>query len=123
MIASGRKAFLLGIERTVYTRLTKQRMRKPNLGAFNMKTWRVCALLISLWICAIARGQTSATNITVTGTLTRVMAIGGESTGWAIQFDNQTPVQGKQVSSIEVKFNDPTLAEKYVNKRVKAKGR
>jgi hypothetical protein len=97
-------------------------MRKPNLGEFNMKTWRVCALLISLWICPIARGQTSATNITVTGTLTRMMAIGDESTGWAIQFDNQTQVQGKQVSSIEVKFNDPTLAEKYINKRVKAKG-
>lgn len=73
-------------------------------------------------ICAITAGQTPATKVTVTGTLTRVMAIGGESTGWAIQFDNQAPVQGKQVSSIEVKFNDPTLAEKYVNKRVKAKG-
>jgi hypothetical protein len=50
-----------------------------------MKAWKACALIISLAICAIAGGQTSATKVTVTGTLTRGMAIGGESTGWTIQ--------------------------------------
>ena len=87
-----------------------------------MKTWGLCVLIVLLAICASAAGQTPATKVAVTGTLTRVMAIGGESTGWAIQFDSQTPGQGKQVSSIEVKFSDPTLAEKYVDKRVEAKG-
>ena len=32
--------------------------------------------------------------MTVTGTLTRVMAIGGESTGWAIQLDSAAAIDG-----------------------------
>jgi len=43
-----------------------------------------------------------AQKITVTGKLDRVMAIGGESTGWAIQLDSEAAIDGKQVNSIEV---------------------
>ncbi|HMD44411.1 MAG TPA: hypothetical protein VKH45_15155 [Candidatus Acidoferrum sp.] len=69
-----------------------------------------------------ASAQTAATKITVIGKLTRVMAIGGESTGWAVEFDTETNVQNKPMSSIEVKFSDPQQAEKYANKRVKITG-
>lgn len=87
-----------------------------------MKLWRILAgfglLLISLGTAA----QSPATKITVTGKLTRVMASGGESTGWAIQFDSHTPLNGKAVDSIEVKFSDPKQAEKYVDQMVKVRG-
>ena len=69
-----------------------------------------------------ATAQTAATKITVIGKLTRVMAIGGESTGWAVEFDTETNVQNKPLRSIEVKFSDPQQAEKYANKRVKITG-
>lgn len=69
-----------------------------------------------------AQAQTTPKKITVTGKLTRMMAIGGESTGWAVQFDARTSVEDKPEGSIEVKFSDPKLAEKYVDKRVKVTG-
>lgn len=69
-----------------------------------------------------AQAQTTPKKITVTGKLTRMMAIEGESTGWAVQFDARTSVEDKPAGSIEVKFSDPKLAEKYVDKRVKVTG-
>jgi heat shock protein HslJ len=63
-----------------------------------------------------------AQKITVTGKLTRVMAIGGESTGWAIQLDSEVAVEGKQVSSIEVYSRKTKTLEKLENKRVAATG-
>lgn len=87
-----------------------------------MKLWKILARFGLLLISIGAAAQSPAIKITVTGKLTRVMAIGGESTGWAIQFDGHTPVNGKAVDSIEVKFSDPKQAEKYVDQRVKVKG-
>jgi hypothetical protein len=75
-----------------------------------------------LLFCFSAQAQTTPKKITVTGKLTRMMAIGGEATGWAVQFDARTSVEDEPASSIEVKFSDPKLAEKYVDKRVKITG-
>jgi hypothetical protein len=83
---------------------------------------QILAVSLALFFCAGANAQSQAKKITVTGKLTRVMAIGGESTGWAVQFDTQTNVEGKPASSIEVKFNDSKQAEKHENKRVKVSG-
>lgn len=83
---------------------------------------RMSAGLILFLVCAGVRAQSPPTSITVRGTLIRVNAIGGESTGWAIQFDGHAPVGGHGVASIEVKFNDPKVAERFVDKRVKVKG-
>jgi len=83
---------------------------------------RLFTILLALLFGLGAAAQDEAKKLTVSGTLTRVMAIGGESTGWAVQFDTQTTVEGKLSSSIEVKFKDPKLAEKYNNKRVKVTG-
>jgi len=46
--------------------------------------------------------KTPAQKITVTGKLGRVMAIGGESTGWTILLDSEATIDGKQVNSVEV---------------------
>ena len=40
----------------------------------------------------------------MTGKLNRVMAIGGESTGWAIHLDHEITVEGKHVSSLEIDY-------------------
>ena len=59
----------------------------------------------------------------LTGTLTRAMAIGGESTGWSIQVDPEITVDGKQVHSIEISSKDAQNLEKLKDKRVKATGK
>jgi hypothetical protein len=60
--------------------------------------------------------------LSLTGKLTRVMAIGGESTGWAIQFDSATTIDNKPLHSIEV--DGPTTKfQTLENKQVKVKGK
>ena len=60
--------------------------------------------------------------LTVTGKLTRVMAIGAETSGWAIELNPALDVEGKQVSSIEVFLLDSKKLEALENKTVNAKG-
>jgi len=57
-------------------------------------------------MCVAGFGQE---NITVTGTLHRVMAIGGESTGWSIQLDSPSTIDGHERESIEVAFDNAKL--------------
>jgi hypothetical protein len=56
------------------------------------------------------------------GKLERVMAIGGESTGWAVQLDAETVIDGKKVTSIEVAYNNPTRLEALEDKHVEVRG-
>jgi hypothetical protein len=58
----------------------------------------------------------------VTGTLTRMMAIGGESTGWAIQLDSETSIDGKSVRTVEIDLRDSKKLGTLVNKHVRATG-
>jgi hypothetical protein len=51
------------------------------------------------------------------------MAIGGESTGWAIQLESEITVDSKQVNSIEVDYLETKKLEKLENKRVRVTGR
>jgi hypothetical protein len=60
--------------------------------------------------------------MTVTGKLNSTMAIGGESTGWAIQLESETTIDGHQVSSIEVNYPKTGKLEKLDGKRVTAIG-
>ncbi len=40
--------------------------------------------------------------ITIIGKLTRVMAIGGETSGWSVEFKHRITLEGKKVRSVEV---------------------
>lgn len=71
--------------------------------------------------CSVAAPQEQ--NITVRGQLTRVMAIGGESSGWAIQLDSETNIDGKQVRSVEIQMLDISQLESLRDKSVKATGK
>ena len=87
-----------------------------------MRIARISTALILTLFCICLQAETRAKKITVTGTLTRVAAIGGESTGWAIQLESKITVDGKQVHSIEVDYHEAEKLEKLENKRVKATG-
>jgi formylmethanofuran:tetrahydromethanopterin formyltransferase len=89
-----------------------------------MRIARIAAVvvLIFMCICVPAMPQTQ-TKMSVTGTLARAMAIGGESTGWSIQVDPEITVDGKPVHSIEISYKDAQKLEQLANKRVKAAGK
>lgn len=60
--------------------------------------------------------------ITVKGKLDRVMAVGGESTGWSIHLSEEITIDGKQLTSIEIDFPNAKKLEKLENREVKATG-
>ena len=68
------------------------------------------------------QAQTPERQTTVSGTLGRVMAIGGESTGWAIQLDSETSIDGKRLDSLEVDYSNTERLEKLADKHVRATG-
>jgi heat shock protein HslJ len=69
------------------------------------------------------QAQPPEQKITVTGKLIRAMAIGGESTGWALELESATTIDGKQMNSIQVSYRKTGKLEKLENKRVRATGK
>jgi hypothetical protein len=91
-----------------------------------MRATRPCTPLILLLasICVPALAQTETQQKTaVTGKLIRVAAIGGESTGWAIQLEAPVAIDSKPADSVEVDYSDAKKLEGLENKRVMAKGK
>ena len=88
-----------------------------------MRIARASTALILLCSCLHLHADMPAQKIVVTGTLSRVMAIGAESTGWAVQLDSETTIDGKPVSSIQVSdARQPGKLESLDNKHVKVVG-
>jgi hypothetical protein len=89
-----------------------------------MRIARIATVLVMGLVCAYVQAvpQTQM-KVTVTGTLARAMAIGGESTGWSIEVDPEITVDGKPVHSIEISYKDAQKLEQLANKRVKATGK
>jgi hypothetical protein len=88
-----------------------------------MRIARIGMGLVLALFCLGLQAETRTQKITVTGKLTRVMAIGGESTGWSIQLEPEINIEGKQVNSIEIGYHDAGKLERLANKHVKARGR
>jgi hypothetical protein len=95
-------------------------------------TLKIATLLMALYFigAALSPAQDAtkggaqapvAGSIDVTGKLTKMMAIGAETTGWAIEFDNEQTIAGKPLKSIEVEGKPKRLA-KLENQQVKATG-
>ena len=61
-----------------------------------MRIARISTGLAMVLLCICLHAQTPSPTMTVTGTLSRVMVIGGESTGWAIQLDSEVAVDGSR---------------------------
>jgi heat shock protein HslJ len=83
---------------------------------------RVCIGLMLAILGVHLQAQAPERQVTVTGKLGRVMAIGGESTGWAIQLDPESTIHGKRVESIEVDYANSERLQKLADKHVKATG-
>jgi heat shock protein HslJ len=88
-----------------------------------MRTQRFAVGLILGLVCVCVQAQTTERAITVTGRLTRAMGIGGESTGWMIQLETETSIDGKQVHVIEVAYRNQKRLEELENKLVRASGK
>ncbi len=81
----------------------------------------ITGLMLAL-LCISSHAQSPEQKMTMTGKLSRVMAMGGESTGWALQLESATTIDGKQVDSIEVAYPKTQKLEKLENKRVQVTG-
>ena len=83
------------------------------------------ALVVTLLLCVGARTAAQGTpvegTVEATGKLVKVMAVGGETTGWAIEFEKEVSFGGNGVHSIEVEGDAKKFA-KLENKKVTAKG-
>ena len=83
------------------------------------------ALVVTLLLCACARAAAQETpvegTVEATGKLVKVMAVGGETSGWAIEFEKEVSFGGNGVHSIEVEGDAKKFA-KLENKKVTAKG-
>jgi hypothetical protein len=74
-------------------------------------------------ILAAAPLHAQSKSLTVTGRLTRVMAIGAETSGWSIELTTPIPLGGKKVHSLEVQYADSQKLEFLKDHWVKAKGK
>jgi heat shock protein HslJ len=80
------------------------------------------ACLFLVLSCVCFGSQQPEQKTTVIGKLSRVMAIGGESTGWVIELESRATIDGKEVDSIQISYGDGGKLEQLENKRVVATG-
>lgn len=81
------------------------------------------ALVLFCLACPTFLQSGQSDKLTVMGRLTRIMAIGAESSGWAIELNPVLTVDGMQVSSLEVKTSNPKKLDAFEDKTVRATGK
>ena len=67
-----------------------------------MRFWTIGIICFLMASCGYSQKEGEQETITVTGKLARVVAIGGETTGWAVKLDSPLEVEGKKLGRIEV---------------------
>jgi hypothetical protein len=78
---------------------------------------------LSLLLFCVCLSAAAGPKVTVSGQLSRAMAIGGESTGWTIHTDPKITVNDHELDSIEVEYKDAEKLNALANKTVRASGR
>ena len=78
-------------------------------------------LMLCVGLRIAAQGTPVEGSVEATGKLVKVMAVGAETTGWAIQFENEVSFGGNGVHSIDVE-GDVKKFGKLENKKVTVKG-
>ena len=81
----------------------------------------VVALLLCVGARIAAQGAPVGGTLEATGKLVKVMAVGAETSGWAIEFEQEVSYGGNAVHSIEVE-GDAKKFGKLENKKVTVKG-
>ena len=85
-----------------------------------MRGWRIGLLfLVGIGNASWADGRMQ--ELTLVGTLTRVVAVGAETTGWAVELESDMKIDRATVKRIEI---DPGRenVERFEDKRVEVKG-
>jgi hypothetical protein len=89
------------------------------------KILKLMTVMGLVMVCACLRIAAQGTpvegTVEATGKLVKVMAVGAETTGWAIQFEDEVSFGGNGVHSIEVD-GDAKKFGKLENKKVTVKG-
>jgi heat shock protein HslJ len=80
------------------------------------------ACLLLVFSCLCLQSQQPGQKTTVIGELSRLMAVGGESTGWAIVLESRATIDGKEVDSLQISYGDTGKLEQLENKHVVATG-
>lgn len=88
-----------------------------------MRIARLGATLILGLLSLYLQAQSPQQKTTLTGKLVRLMAMGGESTGWAVELEPASTIDGTQLHSIQVSYANTGKLEKLTNKRVTAIGK
>jgi hypothetical protein len=82
------------------------------------------SLILTLSCVCLHADESDPQKVSIVGTIHREMAIGLESTGWMVQVDSDTIIDGKPITSIEVSDSrKPKQLEEFENKRVKIAGK
>jgi hypothetical protein len=87
-----------------------------------MSVLAINAVLLLLVIGSVSASAEEAQMLKVTGKLMSVVAIGGETTGWAIDLDSPFEVDGESVTRLEVD-HDTNRYAKFENQRIEAIGK
>jgi hypothetical protein len=102
-----------------------QRSRRKKEEAAMREMGRIAILLAVMTVCVCARVWAQGTpvegTVEATGKLVKVMAVGAETTRWAIQFEDEVSFGGKGTHTIEVE-GDVKKFGKLENKKVTVKG-
>ncbi len=86
-----------------------------------MRLWTIgmiCLLMVSY---GYSQEKGGGRMITITGKLVKIVAIGGETTGWAVELDSPLEVNGKKINRIEIDPNGKKIGG-FNNKRVEVLG-
>jgi hypothetical protein len=97
-------------------------MRTGN--AIRFASIALAIMAFCVFAASAGAGQSTAAphrKITVTGKLTRVMAIGGETSGWSIEFEKEISIGGRKIRSIEI-TGPLEQFEKLKDQSVRARG-
>lgn len=94
-------------------------------GLTALRSKRVWLGLLLALVCMCARADESdPQKVSLEGTLHRLVKAGPESTGWTVQVDSETVIDGKPIDSIEVSdTHKPEQLVEFENKRVKIAGK
>ena len=86
-----------------------------------MRLWTIGMTFLLMVSHGYAQEKGEQRLITVTGKLVKIVAIGGETTGWAVDLDSSLKIDGKKLNRIEIDPNREKI-DGFNNKRIKIIG-
>ncbi len=86
-----------------------------------MKLWIIGMICLLMASYGYSQQKGEQDLVTVTGKLVKIVAIGGETTGWAVDLDSTVEIDGKKLNRIEIDPNREKI-NSFNNKQVEIIG-